>query len=69
MKLTTIFLCAVLIAYGLSACLYALTGIDLLALITAGNTVIYRSLLSLAGVAALWLILWLIAWRPTRDHR
>ena len=69
MKLTTIFLSAVLIAYGLGACLYALTGIDLLFLLTAGNAVIYRSLLSLAGVAALWLVFWLVAFRPTRDLR
>ena len=69
MKLTTIFLSAVLIAYGLGACLYALTGIDLLFLLTAGNAVIYRSLLSLAGVAALWFVFWLVAFRPTRDLR
>ena len=69
MKLTTIFLSAVLIAYGLGAFLYALTGIDLLFLLTAGNAVIYRSLLSLAGVAALWLVFWLVAFRPTRDLR
>lgn len=69
MKLTTILLCTVLIVYGLGACLYALTGIDVLALVSAGNTVVYRSFLSLAGVAALWLFFWLIAFRPTRELR
>ncbi len=64
MKHTTIICCAFLIAYGLGACIYALTGFNLLFFVCAGNLVVYRSLLSLAGVGALWLLLWLIAFRP-----
>ncbi len=66
MKLTTIICAGLLIAYGLGACVYALTGFDLLLFVCFGNTVVYRSLLSLAGVGALWLIFWLIAFRPLR---
>ncbi len=68
MKVTTLLCCALLIAYGLGACVYALTGVDLLALLTGGSAW-YRALLSLAGVAALWLVFWLIAFRPTRRLR
>ena len=66
MKLTTILACALLIAYGVFSALFALTGFDLLALLTFGNAYVYRALLSLAGVAALWLLFWLIAFRPTK---
>ncbi len=66
MKLTTIICAGLLISYGLGACVYALTGFDLLLFVCFGNTVVYRSLLSLAGVGALWLIFWLIAFRPLR---
>ena len=69
MKLTTLLCCALLIAFGLGACCYALTGYDLLALIACGNGLLYRALLSLAGAAALWLLFWLIAFRPTRPLR
>lgn len=65
MKLTTILCCAVLILFGLGASVYALTGFDLLHFICFGNTIAYRSVLSLAGVSALWLVFWLIAFRPT----
>ena len=66
MKITTLLACALLIAYGVFAALFALTGFDLLALLAFGNTYVYRALLSLAGVAALWLLFWLIAFRPTK---
>ncbi|HIX09904.1 MAG TPA: hypothetical protein H9683_06970 [Firmicutes bacterium] len=69
MKITTLFCCAVLIAFGLGACIFALTGFDLLAALTFGNPFVYRALLSLTGVAALWLVFWLIAFRPTRPLR
>ena len=69
MKLTTLICCGLLCAFGLGACLWALTGIDLLALVTCGNLAVYRALLSLAGIGALWLIFWLIAFRPTRPLR
>jgi len=66
MKLTTWICCALLIFYGLRASGFALSGFNLLLFFCAGNTVIYRSLLSLAGVAALWLLYWLLAFRPTK---
>ncbi len=66
MKLTTIICSAALIAYGIFAAVYALSGFDLLAFLTAGNAAAYRALLSLAGVAALWLLFWLIAFRPLK---
>lgn len=65
MKLTTILCCAVLILFGLGASIFALTGFDLLRFLCFGNTIVYRSLLSLTGVSALWLVFWLIAFRPT----
>lgn len=66
MKLTTIICAGLLIAFGLGACVYALTGFNLLLFLSFGNIVVYRSVLSLAGVSALWLIFWLIAFRPLR---
>ena len=67
--LTTILCCIVLIAFGLGACIFALTGFDVLAALTFGDPYLYRALLSLAGVAALWLTFWLIAFRPTKPLR
>ena len=64
MKLTTYLACAILILFGIGACVFALTGFNLLLFCCAGNTYVYRALLSLAGVAALWLLFWLIAFRP-----
>lgn len=69
MKLTTILCCAWLIFFGISAAVWALTGFDLLALLTFGSAVAYRALLTLAGVGALWLLFWLIAFRPTHELR
>lgn len=69
MKLTTIFCSTILIFYGLCACVFALTGFDLLAVLTFGDPYLYRAVLSLAGVAALWLTFWLIVFRPTRQLR
>lgn len=66
MKLTTILLSAVLIAFGLFAAVYAFSGFDLLLFLCAGNLIAYRALLPLAGIAALWLLFWLIAFRPLR---
>ena len=66
MKLTTLICCGFLIAFGVLAAVYALSGFDLLLFLCAGNRIIYRSLLSLAGVGALWLLFWLIAFRPTK---
>ena len=44
MKITTLLACALLIAYGVFAALFALTGFDLLALLTFGNAYVYRAL-------------------------
>ena len=64
MKLTTLICCAYLIAFGLGASVYALTGFSLLAFVCFGNIVAERALLSLTGIAAGWLAFWLIAFRP-----
>ena len=66
MKITTFFCCGVLILYGLFAAVFALSGFDVLLFLCFGNGVAYRALLSLAGVSALWLLFWLIAFRPTK---
>lgn len=64
MKLTTYLCCALLILFGLGAAVFALTGFNALLFLCAGNVIVYRALLSLAGVSALWLLFWLIAFRP-----
>lgn len=66
MKLTTLLCCSILIALGVFATVYAFSGFDLLLLLCAGNRYVYRAILSLAGVAAAWLLFWLIAFRPTK---
>lgn len=66
MKLTTLICCTYLILFGLGSGIFALTGFDLLRFFTFGNPVIYRAVLSLTGVCALWLAFWLIAFRPTK---
>lgn len=66
MKLTTIIASAILIAFGLFATVYALSGFSLLLFFCGGNPFAYRALLSLVGVAAAWLLFWLIAFRPLR---
>ena len=66
MKLTTLICCGILILFGVFAAVYALSGFDLLLFFCAGNSTVYRALLSLAGVGALWLLFWLIAFRPTK---
>ena len=66
MKLTTWICSGILIFFGLCATVLALSGFNLLLFFCAGNTVVYRALLSITGVAALWLLYWLIAFRPTK---
>lgn len=66
MKITTLLCCSLLIAFGLFAAVYALSGFDLLLFFCGGNVYVCRALLSLAGVGALWLLFWLIAFRPTK---
>ncbi len=66
MKITTYFLSALLILFGIFAAVYALTGFDLLLFLCAGNGIVYRAILSLSGVAALWLLFFFVAFHPLR---
>lgn len=66
MKITTLFCCSLLIFFGICASVFALSGFNLLLFLSAGNAYLYRGILSLAGVCALWLLFWLIAFRPTK---
>lgn len=66
MKITTLICCSLLIFFGLCATVFALTGWNLLLFLSANNPVAYRAALSLAGVSALWLLFWLVAFRPTK---
>lgn len=66
MKLTTVLCCSYLILFGIAAGVFALTGFDLLQFICLGNATVYRAALSLTGVCALWLLFWLIAFRPQK---
>lgn len=66
MKLTTWISCGLLIFFGICPTVFALTNFNLLLFLCASNAIIYRAILSLAGVAALWLFYWLVAFRPTK---
>ncbi len=66
MKLTTILCCSVLILAGIFSAVYALTGFDLLLFLLFGNVIAFRAVCSLAGIAAAWLLFWLIAFRPMK---
>ena len=66
MKITTWICCSILIFFGLCASVYALSGFNLILLMTFGNLIAYRAILSLGGVCALWLVFWLVAFRPTK---
>ena len=66
MKYTTWIMCGILIFFGLLGSVYALVGVNVLLLLCAGNVTVYRAVLSLSGVAAGWLLFWLIAFRPTK---
>ena len=66
MKITTLICCGILIFFGLLAAVYALFNFNLLLFLCFGNVYAFRALLSLAGVGALWLLFWLIAFRPTK---
>ena len=66
MKVTTLICCGILIVFGLLAAVYALFGFNLLLFVCFNNVYAFRAILSLAGVGALWLLFWLIAFRPTK---
>ena len=66
MKYTTWIMCGILILFGVLASVYALVGFDLLGFLCFGNVIVYRAILSVTGVAALWLLFWPLAFRPTK---
>ncbi len=66
MKITTVISSAILILFGIFAAVYALSGFDLLLFLCAGSVAVYRAILSLAGVAALWLFFFFVAFRPLK---
>ena len=66
MKLTTIICSTVLIVFSIFATVYALSGFDLLLFLCFGNTLIARAMLTLTGIAAAWLLFWLVAFRPMK---
>ncbi len=66
MKWTTLICCSYLILFGALAAVYAFSGFSVLQAICFGNMIAYRALLSLTGVCALWLLFWLIAFKPTK---
>lgn len=66
MKITTILCCTYLVLGGIAAAVWALTGTDVVRALCFGSLTAYRVLFSLAGVAALWLLFWLIAFRPLK---
>ncbi len=65
MKLTTLICCVYLILMGLFLTVFAFSGFDLLLFLCFGKQALYRALLSLSGIAAAWLLFWLLAFRPT----
>ena len=67
MKLTTLICCSFLSFIGILATVYALSGFNLLLFFCFSNVVLYRAVLSLSGIAAAWLIFWLIAFKPTKS--
>lgn len=66
MKITTLICLPILIALGIFAAVYALSGFNLLLFLCWGNVYLFRGLLALSGVAALWVAFWAIAFRPTK---
>ena len=67
MKLTTLICCSFLSFIGILATVYALSGFNLLLFFCFSNVPLYRAILSLSGIAAAWLIFWLIAFKPTKS--
>ncbi len=66
MKITTILCASFLIVLGISSAVYAFWGVDLLLAICFFHQTVYRAALAVGGVCALWLVFWLIAFRPLR---
>lgn len=67
MKATSLLFLIYLIAIGIDLCIFALTSFDPLLWICFQNKIVYRVLLSVAGIAALWMIFWLIAFKPFKN--
>jgi len=64
MKATSVISLIFLIFIGISAAVYAMTGFNLPLAVCFYNETAYKILLSFSGVCALWLIFWLIAFKP-----
>ncbi len=69
MKATCLICCLYLVVIGLNFGVFALFSFDLLFFLAFRSALLYRCLLALAGVAALWLVFWLIAFRPFDNLR
>ena len=67
MKFTTLLCCSILIFFGLCSTLFAFTQFNLLLFLCAQKETVYRALFAIQGLAGLWLMFWLIAFRPTRS--
>lgn len=66
MKFTCVLCVAILIALGICGGVYALSGFNLLYLLCFRSTVVYRCVLSVGGVYALFNIYSLIVFKPFR---
>lgn len=66
MKLTTIICATILIVFSIFATVFALSGFNLLLFLCFGNLLIERAMLSLTGIAAAWLLFWLVTFRPMK---
>ena len=64
MKISAILSIAALILCGLNFCINALFGVDVLLVLCAYNALVYRTVNSFFGVAALFIAFWTIAFKP-----
>lgn len=64
MKFTS-YLCLLnLVILGICAAVFAFSGFDLIAFLTFGNAVFYRSFFAICGVSALYLIYAIFVFKP-----
>lgn len=69
MRTSCILCIGILIALGVFASVYAFTGFNLLLFICFKNYAVYRSFLAVSGVAALYSLFALIAFKPFKGLR
>ena len=67
MKFTTLLCCAVLIFFAISSSVFAFTQFNLPLFLCGNNPILFRALLAIDGLCGLWLLFWLIAFRPTKS--